>query len=58
MSTGIALTKFMCLLDKPIVLSEIMGITIDNPRTDNEIELIKNYIRPSVIAEGPVFVTF
>lgn len=52
MSTCIALTKYIYPLENPILLSSELGYTLDNPRTAQEIELIKNFITPSVNAEG------
>lgn len=52
MSSGIALTKYIYPLETPIILSSELGYTVDNPRTEQEIELIKNFITPSVTAEA------
>lgn len=52
MSSGIALTKYIYPLETPIILSSELGYTLDNPRTEQEIELIKNFITPSVTAEA------
>lgn len=38
-------------MESPIILSSELGYTLDNPRTEQEIELIKNFITPSVNAE-------
>lgn len=52
MSASIALTKYIYPLENPISLSGELGYTLDNPRTEQEIELVKNFIAPSVNAEG------
>lgn len=52
MSTSLALTKYIYPLENPIILSSELGYTLDNPRTEQEIELIKNYIAPSLKAEA------
>lgn len=52
MSSGIALTKYIYPLENPIILSSELGYVLDNPRTEQEIELIKNFIMPSVNAEA------
>ena len=52
MPTGIALTKYIYPLENPIILSSELDYTLDNPRTELEIDLIKNFITPSVTAEA------
>ena len=42
MTSGIVLTKYIYPLENPIIISSELGYTLDNPRTEQEIELIKN----------------
>ncbi len=46
---AITLTKYIYPIKEPIVLSKTLGYTIDNPRTKEEIQFIKDYISPALI---------
>jgi hypothetical protein len=46
---AITLTKYIYPLEKEIILSKHLGYSIDNPRTEEEILLIKEYIHPALI---------
>ncbi|QXP52859.1 hypothetical protein [Cellulophaga sp. HaHa_2_1] len=43
-----AITKYIYPLESSILLSESLNYTIDNPRTEEEIELVKNFITKSL----------
>ena len=38
------LTFFIYPLQEPLTLSKQLGFTLDNPRTDDEIEMVKEYL--------------
>ena len=54
MNSAIILTKYIYPLEKEILISEELGIKFDNPRTEKEIELIKNFIFPSLKFENEI----
>ena len=43
-----AISKYIYPLESSILLSESLNYTIDNPRTEQEIELVKNFITASL----------
>lgn len=43
-----AISKYIYRLENSILLSESLNYTIDNPRTEQEIELVKNFITASL----------
>jgi hypothetical protein len=42
------LTKYIYPLKEPILLSKHLGYTLDNPRTEDEIQFVKDYIHPAL----------
>jgi len=44
----ITLTKYIYPIEHEIVLSKSLGYSIDNPRTQEEIEFVKSYIDPAL----------
>lgn len=50
-----ALTKYIYPLEAELALSELLNFTFDNPRTDEEIELVERFITPTIedaLAQG------
>jgi hypothetical protein len=45
---AITLTKYIYPIEKEIILSNELGYSIDNPRTEEEIRLLKDYIHPAL----------
>lgn len=44
-----AITKYIYPLESSILLSKSLSYTIDNPRTEQEIEIIKNFIHEALV---------
>jgi len=48
-----ALTKFIYPIEKELTLSDTLNYRLDNPRTSEEIELVKDFISESFIEKEP-----
>lgn len=49
------LTRYIYPINEPIVLSEKLGITLDNARTESEIALIKTYLKVSLDSPSKMY---
>ncbi len=47
-----ALTKYIFPLEEKVLISKHMGYTLDNPRTADEIEIVKSFITETLKEEG------
>jgi hypothetical protein len=53
---NIILTQYIYPIKEPIILSKSLGIVIDNPRTENEIAIICQYLKFSLDSPSKMYV--